>query len=102
MKYVVTALISVLAPFLLAHPLVLAPRGTPSPPSVQAGPALSSGTRCRHSASAGEAKKKKKEKKKWWHRKDFIRLKRSTEFPPFIMSRPPGGGQRPRPTQSVL
>lgn len=58
MKYVVTALISARAPFLPAHHLVLVPRGTPSPPSVQAGPALSSGTRCRHSASAGEAEKK--------------------------------------------
>lgn len=58
MKYVVIALISALAPFLLAHPLVLVPQGTPSPLSVQADPALSSGTRCRHSASAGEVKKK--------------------------------------------
>lgn len=44
-----------LAPFLPPCLLLLALQGTPSLPSVQEAPGLSSGTHCRHSASAGEA-----------------------------------------------
>lgn len=88
------AAISFLAPFLPAGRLALVLRWAPSLPSVLAGLGLWSGTRCRHSAKRGWGRRRrgKRMRKK---RKDFIRLKRSTAFLPFIMSHPPGGGQDP-------